>query len=87
METDKRFHPTLARAQLKRAYEAQHGLCFYCKFAAILPDAKFRQAIPCSSDWPPNVATREHLRRRRDGGTDADDNVVMACARCNWRRG
>jgi hypothetical protein len=26
-------------------------------------------------------ATREHLIRKADGGTDADSNIVMACHR------
>lgn len=31
--------------------------------------------------------TLEHLARRADGGTDAPENTVAACARCNSRRG
>ena len=83
----KRFHPKLARAQLKRAYEAQRAKCCYCKCDTVLPDTKFRRATPCSADWPRNVATREHLVRRCEGGSDEDGNVAMACAECNWARG
>jgi hypothetical protein len=32
-------------------------------------------------------ATREHLIRKADGGTDDDSNIVMACAGCNHERG
>jgi 5-methylcytosine-specific restriction endonuclease McrA len=32
-------------------------------------------------------ATREHLVRKADGGTDHDSNIVMACAACNHERG
>lgn len=74
-------------AQLARAYQAQKGKCFYCKCEAVLPDTKFRRANPRSGDWPRNVATREHLVRQSEGGSDEDSNVVMACAKCNWARG
>jgi 5-methylcytosine-specific restriction endonuclease McrA len=31
--------------------------------------------------------TLEHLRRKSDGGTNAIDNMALACATCNQSRG
>lgn len=85
------------KRQLVRAFDAQRGLCCYCDGRCWLPtrehprQARARLGIP--SDVPGSKkmltaaqATREHLKRRADGGGDAD-NIAMACHACNVRRG
>lgn len=68
------------KVSLLKAYYDQLGECFYCNRRAWLP-------------WEDNsgdlrlMATREHLVRQCDGGTDDDENIAMACADCNSRRG
>jgi 5-methylcytosine-specific restriction endonuclease McrA len=76
--------------QLRRKHQEQDGLCFYCEQPAWLPALKGPH--PFSEEYASNRrraktrATREHLVRRADGGTDDDSNIVMACARCNHER-
>jgi hypothetical protein len=65
------------RAQLRRVFDEQGGICLYCQ-------------CPCQiyrSSKNNKRATREHLVRVVDGGSDDDSNIVMACADCNHKRG
>ena len=70
------------------AYVAQAGCCFYC-------------GLPMWEDKPESFAralgltqgqarmlrsTAEHLHARCDGGRDARENIVAACAHCNHKR-
>lgn len=85
------------KRQLVRAFDAQNGRCCYCDGACWLPQresgmqARARLGIPVGVDGAAKMlraarATREHLKRRVDGGGDAD-NIAMACHACNVRRG
>ena len=80
---------------IARLYNKQGGFCYYCHRPAWLfgvekkIDARRRLGIGLYA--PSRVlndrrATREHLRRRADGGTNLQDNLVMACAGCNHSR-
>lgn len=78
-------------------FREQEGKCFYCGLSAWMPaegrvKAARRLGLPISGDgWRKNIsrrmATREHLRRRADGGPDHLDNYVMAHRWCNKVRG
>lgn len=85
-----------AQRQLRAKHAAQDGLCFYCEQEAWLTEKRLNKDL--MSEGNPGAdhhmnrrrkktqATREHLIRRCDGGTDADSNIVMACAGCNHER-
>lgn len=70
------------QAQLRRKFYAQRCLCFYCECVAVLSILPPRDAYDRG-----RRATREHLVRWTNGGSDDDDNIVMACADCNHKRG
>lgn len=70
-----------------RAFERQHGLCFYCGLPMWLTSS---DEITClgvpSGAATPMQCTAEHLIARKDGGRDTSDNIVAACVLCNTRR-
>ena len=37
--------------------------------------------------FPPHAATRDHVIPKAFGGGNTQDNIVIACRRCNSRRG
>lgn len=71
-----------------RSFERQAGLCFYCEqpMWRADPDAFARQQglSPATARWL--QASAEHLHARRDGGGDAETNIVAACVYCNRHR-
>jgi hypothetical protein len=79
-----------ARRQLVQKHTERDGLCYYCEQPAWI--APLKGPNPYSEEYASNRrraktrATREHLVRKADGGTDADSNIVMACAACNHER-
>lgn len=86
-------------AKLHALWHKQGGLCFYCGAETYLPGggetkdhARQRFGIikgtkKASKAFRRRYATREHLKRKADGGTMANENLVMACHGCNVRRG
>jgi 5-methylcytosine-specific restriction endonuclease McrA len=40
----------------------------------------------CGREYPPERLTLEHIRERSQGGTDAQDNLGLACEPCNQDR-
>lgn len=69
------------RAQLVRAGEQQNWRCCYCgNRCEIVATHGVNHGVK-------RVATREHVVPVSHGGGDEDDNIVMACARCNSDRG
>lgn len=68
--------------QLRRIYDAQRGICAYCKRPMLDPRWHL-QRTPIQDDWP----TRDHFIPIADGGTDNDDNIVIACYQCNNAKG
>jgi 5-methylcytosine-specific restriction endonuclease McrA len=80
------------RLQLKYRFVDQGGLCFYCLRTTYLPEwdtpksAAIKLGVPISL-IAKRMATREHLRRRTEGGGDYIFNIVMACQECNVDRG
>lgn len=71
-----------ARAYLRYlrdlAFEAQHGLCWWCETPMVPAGDNFD-----GSALPKNLCTAEHLIPREFGGSNSPGNVVAACAECN----
>lgn len=86
------------KRHVRRLYAEQNGRCFYCRRRTWLrgietPDqARVRLGIVkgkpgAGKELRGRMATAEHLERRKDGGTERKSNLVMACHRCNGKRG
>lgn len=75
-----------ASDQLERKWMEQRGVCFYCGAQTWLTISVTREDR-MSRHRRQQRATREHLVRRADGGSDDDSNIVMACDGCNSSRG
>lgn len=79
--------PTRLQVLRERAFQLQHGRCWYCgaHMWLVSPDE-----LTCRK--PSLVAlaqlrcSAEHLRAQCDGGRDTAANVVAACLRCNRTR-
>ncbi|TIN10363.1 HNH endonuclease [Mesorhizobium sp.] len=56
----------------------QGGRCCYCQI---------KMRISFSNCKRHDAETLEHLDRRTDGGSNARDNIALACYRCNSGRG
>jgi hypothetical protein len=83
-------------ARSNRKHAEQNGLCYYCEqpawLAAPPPPSKednlnWLEERHANRRRQKTRATRGHLIPKRDGGTDDDSNIVMACAACNHERG
>ena len=70
------------------AAEAQHYRCYYCESPIWESDQYAFGRLHCLR--PKQAAllrsTAEHLLARRDGGRDAQCNIVAACLHCNRSR-
>lgn len=78
------------QAQLRQKFCEQLGTCVYCQRDAWLPIHENATVEELRADRRRDKrmrATREHLVRVTDGGSDNDENIVMACAECNHKRG
>lgn len=53
------------------------GKCIHCQSALVVPIDATR----------PTAATLEHILPQTHGGTDALENLALACARCNAGKG
>ena len=51
--------------------------CHYCGKAL----------VPYNGEYEPNSWTVDHIHALANGGRDNMDNVVLACRRCNARKG
>lgn len=52
-----------------------------------LIDHMLKTSVEFKRRWHDDLATLEHLVPRGSGGKDALDNLVVACSRCNQKRG
>lgn len=86
-----------AKFQLRSLYRDQEGICCYCDGPTWLPrhhtQERARRILGIPDTGPGSRklleaarATREHLKRRADGGGD-HGNLKMACNYCNTHRG
>lgn len=71
-----------------RSMKAQNGRCFWCGDPMCDEDpAAFAKAHGISEAQAQlRRCTAEHLVARRDGGTNAAENIVAACHWCNRLR-
>jgi 5-methylcytosine-specific restriction endonuclease McrA len=67
----------LKRTQRKRRYNIQHGKCYYCH----------RKMRPDPGDHHDLGATWDHKLPLSRGGANDPENRVLACCRCNRRKG
>lgn len=86
-------------AGLMTLWRTFHGLCWYCERLTWVEGTMSKvQAMNTFS--PPffpikdkrkemrmRRATREHLKRKAEGGIRTKDNIVLACNGCNSSRG
>lgn len=63
-----------------RMYREQEGRCFYCDKHMKIPPSGVQRV------QPDDIATREHLQPRCEGGSNARSNLALACKGCNGRR-
>lgn len=66
----------------KKLREAQGGLCCYCERPMQVWGKPTQKG-----GMPKDAETMEHLRRCSEGGTNANDNLALACHECNAGRG
>ncbi|MCK6544578.1 HNH endonuclease [Myxococcota bacterium] len=67
---------TFERAEV-RGHECWVGKCIHCQARLIVR----------LDGEPVSRATIEHIEPQTHGGTDALDNLALACARCNGQKG
>lgn len=53
--------------------------CHWCGWEVVQADGPH--------PWPKNAATVDHLKPKCSGGSNEQDNLVIACRACNERRG
>ncbi|MEM9861458.1 MAG: HNH endonuclease [Myxococcota bacterium] len=63
-------------ATFERRGDRLVGQCIHCQ-----------RRLSVDLDPAPQVATVEHIEPRTHGGTDAVENLAVACARCNQGKG
>lgn len=79
--------PYARRQQLFRLWREQEGRCFYCERVTWLIGVEQHTGKKHLATLDPRAqATREHLIMQKHGGTNAPDNIVMACFECNSTR-
>lgn len=86
-----------APGSLHHLWLSQRGECFYCgrqTWLQCLRESKLQRKLRVGLPFDAThkllntyQATREHLRRKADGGTNDLDNLIMSCAECNFSRG
>lgn len=67
----------------KALWQAQSGLCAIC--GAPMPRHRFEVAH--SRLWAKQRPTLDHIRPRAKGGSDAPENLQLAHALCNKKKG
>lgn len=74
-----------------RLYIAQAGVCCYCEKPMLLTDdmtvKRFAKLYGLTTVTArQRIASLEHLVRSADGGTNARNNLALACVFCNSKR-
>lgn len=80
--------PTTLIRHRQHAYDAQFGLCFYCRLPMWVSHPEvFAKANGITLAQAHLLkCTAEHLVAREDGGKNTKENIVAACWCCNQRR-
>jgi len=68
-----------AKSQLNKLYGQYGGRCHYCNCKT--------QRATSGNATKGNIATRDHVVPKYMGGANAMENYVLACHKCNSRRG
>jgi len=71
------------RTILKRLYQLQDGLCFYCGLAVDFNQAPPREGGKTGELYP----TLDHIIPTAKGGSGEMSNLAMACYKCNHPKG
>jgi 5-methylcytosine-specific restriction endonuclease McrA len=64
-------------------WQSQNGLCALC--GEDMP--RQRSDVVHATLWAKLRPTFDHIRPRSKGGQDKPENLQLAHARCNWRKG
>lgn len=67
----------------RRLWQAQAGRCALC--GKPMPAHRFEVAH--ATLWKKQRPTFDHIRPKVAGGSDAPENLQLAHAECNWRKG
>ena len=81
--------PNRIQSLRNHAFRAQQGRCFYCGVGMWLvsPDELPGGSSRLSAASAARLkCTAEHLLPRSECGRDIAENIVAACAHCNWTR-
>ena len=74
-----------------KLYIRQSGKCCYCErpmYRTTANKTKTCRRLGISrKEFDRSLATREHLKRRCEGGGNHPDNLALACQECNTTRG
>lgn len=73
--------PGVKRSVLRVVYHRHNGRCFYCDCAT------FVRRVKGGGRHAANTATFDHIVTAGEGGPYEAHNGVLACFRCNNRRG
>jgi 5-methylcytosine-specific restriction endonuclease McrA len=94
-EDEMAWYEKYARVRRTRVWklsEQQNHRCCYCGTDTWIGDGTGEFKYPFEPDrlphhHPSQKATGDHLIPLSEGGKDALDNMIMACTRCNTKRG
>jgi 5-methylcytosine-specific restriction endonuclease McrA len=70
------------RALQQQAFIRENGRCFYCEKEVFSRQGRSRYAVDRHDD-----ATIDHIVPQSEGGQNDLGNIVLACRRCNGKRG
>jgi 5-methylcytosine-specific restriction endonuclease McrA len=62
----------------RKMYLSQKGLCIFCKRKTFLDSSHSPKSL---------LATKEHVKPKGHGGTNAQSNLKISCSHCNNKRG
>src|SRR5258706_6169766 len=80
------FRKPLRQQKVKLKLAGLQGAVCFIPWLSTKPSVVFCWCWYCHWWYPLRRLTIEHLVNRRDGGTDREDNLVLACTGCNKRR-
>lgn len=69
-----------ARMILNTLFKVQGATCAFCGEETEFLRRRF-------DERKPTEATKEHILPRDKGGRDEPENLLLSCAKCNWRKG
>lgn len=70
-------------AQFKALWEKQGGLCALCG----KPMPRHRFEVAHATLWKKQRPSFDHILAKARGGSDRPENLQLAHAACNWKKG